>query len=260
MHPPTKARERILLIGPWGAGKSTAWRRVWDHQHSESEALRMPGKLYVVDTDRAAFHVCPEIDEGDVREVYEWPEYMAAVNGFTDLATQDDWLVVDRIDPAYKETQSNYIREVYGKTEAEFYKQWKVRSHGENTGTPLADAFGSNWQVIGKDYHEFITKVMRWPGHVLACAAAEPIKRPDRDGKGGDDATIIDAFGRFGVKPAGQRMLGFQFLSVILMNPKSNNDYVMTAMKQINRPPVLNVPVKDFVMDYLVQVAGWELK
>lgn len=222
--------------------------------------MKMPGRLFVLDTDRAAFHICPEIDEDCVREAYEWPEYMEAINHFTDLAQPDDFLVVDRIDPAYTETQSNYIREVYGKSAAEFYKQWKIKSEGDATGTPLADAFGSNWQVIGKDYHEFITKVLRWPGHVIACCAGEPVRQPDRNNKGGDAPEIRDAFGRFGVKPAGQKMLGFQFLSVILMNPKSNNQYSMTAMKQINRPPVLDVPVKDFVMDYLVNVAGWRLK
>lgn len=261
MKPPSRAREHILATGPFGGGKSTIWRKVWDHQHSESAALKIPGTMYVIDTDMAAWHICPDISEECVREVQDWPEYMEAIEHFRPLATRDDWLVIDRIDPAYKAAQKQYVQQTFGKDFADFFQQWKMDSSGEAKGNPLADGYGSNWQVINAMYDSFMLEnVLRWPGHVIACAAAEPIKMPDKNGQNGDPQMIIDAFGRFGVKPAGQKMLGFQFTTVMKMTPKRDGTYTMTAMKQINRPPVLDVKVDDFVMDYLVQVAGWKLE
>ena len=241
-----------MLIGPWGAGKSTAWAKINDWlRRTES-----PGKLYVVDTDRAAARVAPDLPDDQVREVYEWDEYLEAVTHFRSIATPDDFLVVDLISKAWDEVQAYYVEEAFGKKASSFFLEAKK---GGQDGSPLSGAYGSNWQVINKLYNDFITPVFRFPGHVLACSPADPVSQPDRQGKGGDSAEILDAFGRFGVKPAGQKMLGFQFLTVLLMNAPRQGHYTYTTIKDVNRPAQQNHPVTDFVMDYLKEVAGWSL-
>jgi hypothetical protein len=254
LEPPSRARERILLIGPWGAGKSTAWATIYDWlRRTES-----PGKLYLIDTDRAVDRVCPSLPESQFADVHEWPEYLTAIDRFIELATRDDWLVIDLIDKAWSAVQNHFIHEAFGKNAASYFMEWKKGD--SKAGNALADGFGANWQVINKMYDEFMQeKVLRWPGHILACSPADPVKLPDRKGEGGDEKEILDAFGRYGVKPAGQKKLGFQFLSVILLNPKANETWAFSSMKDVKRERPQNQPLTDFVMDYLVGVAKWTL-
>lgn len=241
-----------MLIGPWGTGKSTAWSSVNDWlRRTGSES-----KLYVVDTDRAAARVAPDLPDDQVREVFEFSDYLSAIEHFRSIATVDDFLVVDLISKAWEEVQNDYINQAFGKRASDFFLE--ARKAG-NDGSPLAGSYGSNWQVINKMYNDFITPVFRWPGHVIACSPAEPVSQPDRQGKGGDDPQILDAFGRFGVKPGGQKMLGFQFLTVLNMSCRRQGDYRYTTIKDVKREVQTDQPVTDFVMDYLVGVAKWTL-
>lgn len=241
-----------MLIGSWGTGKSTAWATVNDW-------IRRTGsdrKLYVVDTDRAAARVAPDLPDDQVREVFDFPQYVEAVEHFSSVGTADDFLVVDLVSKAWDEVQSHYINEAFGKRASDFFLE--AKKSGAD-GSPLAGSYGSNWQVINKMYGDFITPVFRWPGHVIACSPSESVAQPDRQGKGGDSAQILDTFGRFGVKPGGQKMLGFQFMTVLNMSCRRQGDYRYTTIKDVRREVQTDKAVGDFVMDYLVEVAGWTL-
>lgn len=257
LQPPNRSRERVLLIGPWGAGKSTAWGVTWEWMKRTGADY----KMYVIDTDRAADRVAPDLPLEQVADVWHWEEYISAIDKFSAVATRDDILVVDLIDKAWAAVQDDYIEQVFSKGAATFFLEWKKSAA---KGNPLSDAYGTNWQVINRRYGEFIDKVIHWPGHIIACSPAEPVAQPNRDGSGGDGKDILEAFGRFGVKPAGQKRIGFQFLTVQLMIPKGNDSWSFTTMKDVGlgtmkREKPVNQPLKDWVMDYLVGIAGWTL-
>lgn len=257
LHPPTRIRERVLCIGPWGAGKSTAWGMTWQWlQRTKSDA-----KMFVIDTDMNAARVAPDLPEENVADVWSYNEHIEAITRFRKVGTKNDWLVVDLADRSWQAAQDHYIEEAFGKNAATYFLDWKKNAAGKG-GSALSDAFGSNWQVINRLYNEFIFGVIRWPGHIIACAPAEPVTLPDRKGEGGDDKDVLDAFGRYGVKPAGQKRLGFQFPTVLLMNPKGQEQWAFSSMKDVGlgeakRERPQNKPLKDFVVQYLMEVAGW---
>ena len=95
-------------------------------------------------------------------------------------------------------------------------------------------------------------------GHVLCAAPAEAVVQPDRQGKGGDDKDTLNLYGAYGAKPAGQKSLGFQFLTVLLAQPRGRDKWAMSTIKDVNRERMTDKQVVDFVSDYLIPIAGWK--
>lgn len=252
------SRERILLLGAFGSGKSYAWCSVaaWLRR------TKSPGRVFVVDTDHAADRLSEGYDDffSNVvaEDVWGYKEVRAALDKFKKAKpTKEDWLVVDLADKLWQYAQDFYIEEKFGKDAASYYLEEKKAGV---SGNPLSqEAYGANWQIINQQYNSLMTDIQRWPGHVMFCTKASPVQEPNQQGKGGDDKETRQAYGRYGVKPDGQKALGFQFFSVIWMIPKGKEEWVFTTIKDLNRERPQNQPIKDFVMDYLVKVAGWSL-
>lgn len=244
------ARERILMIGSWGTGKSEAWCSIakWLDQ------TKAEGQLYVLDTDNAVDRLIegqPWADRIIPFDLFEWDDYIKAITEARSKGKRDDWLVVDMVDKAWEEVQNFYIQEAFGKDAASFFLQWKTDN---GKGSPLAGEYGANWQVINKLYSSFIGKVARFPGHVLACAPVDQVNREQEKSK-----EILDTYGRFGVKPRGQKALGHQFHTILLALSKGKSGYAYTTIKDRKRTELSNEDVVDFVTSYLVKVAGWKL-
>lgn len=248
------ARERILLMGSFGSGKSNAWCTVaaWLRR------TKSPAKVYVVDTDHAVDRLSEGYDgffDNVVHaDVWDYEETDKALDKFKKAKpTKEDWLVVDLANKLWQFAQNYYIDETFGKDAATYYLEFK-KAGGK--GNPLSqEAFGANWQVINYQYDALMQKVQRWPGHVLFCVPAEPTST----GAGGDDKDTIAMYGKHGVKPAGQKALGFQFFTVIWMIPKGNEKWEFSTIKDLNRERPQKQPISDFVMDYLVKIGGWTL-
>lgn len=253
------ARERILLIGSFGAGKSNAWCTIaaWLRR------TKSPAKVYVIDTDHAADRLSEGYEDfynNVVAEnVWDYNEVLGGLRRFHKAKpTKEDWLVVDLADKLWKMSQEHYIDEAFGKDAASFFLEYKK---GGGAGHALSGEYGTNWQIVNQLYNTLMTLCQRWPGHVMFCTPADPVERPDaKTGKGGDDKETVAMYGKFSVKPAGQKALGFQFFTVIWMIPKGNESWAMTSIKDLNRDRPQNQPIKDFVMDYLVKIGGWTLE
>lgn len=244
LHTDNRSRERILMLGSWGTGKSEAWCSI---------AKWTPGKIFVLDTDNAI----DRLVEGQAWEdkvhgydLVSWEDYTSSMEDAMKLATRDDWLVIDMVDKAWEEVQNYYIQQAFGKDAATFFLQWKTDA---GKGSPLAGEYGANWQVINKLYSGFIGKVARFPGHVLACTPVDSINRDQEKSK-----EVLDTYGRFGCKPRGQKALGHQFHTLLLAGHKGN-DYIYTTIKDRKRTELKGEVVTDFVTSYLVKVAGWKL-
>lgn len=255
---PTRARERILLMGSFGSGKSNAWCTVaaWLRR------TKSTGRVFVVDTDHAADRLAEGYDDffnNVVAEsVWDYPEAKAAIAKFRKSdPTSEDWLVVDLADKLWQYSQDYYIAEIFGKDAATYYMD--AAREGVQ-GNPLSqEAYGVNWQRINQQYFSLMNDIQRWPGHILFCTPASPVQRANAQGKGGDDKDTVQIFGRYSVKPDGQKQLGFQFFTILWMIPHGNEEWRFTSVKDLNRERPQNAPMKDFVMDYLVGIAGWTL-
>jgi hypothetical protein len=250
------APERILSMGMWGAGKTHAWTTLskWYRE------TNTPGIFHVLDSDNTSLRSLDNTgnwEENVVRaDVSEWTDLTGWTDKYTETAVTGDWLVIDSIDAAWSLVQDYYISEQFGQDSADFFL---AARKANQSGHPLASDYGSNWQVINRLYQRWIMKVIRWPGHVYAATPAQQVTQPNQSGKGGDSKDIRDAFGRYGMRPAGQKNLGFQFHTVLLMASPSKDQYTVTSVKDRSRELLVNQPVSDFTIQYLCGTAGWEL-
>lgn len=256
---PGRARERMLLMGGFGCGKSQAWCTV----ASWMRRTKSDAKVYVVDTDHSADRLSEGYGEEFwqnivVEDVWDYEEVKAALEKFKAAnPTREDWLVVDLADKMWSWSQDYYISEMFGKNAVTFYTEAKQAG---TRGHALAGENGTNWQLINMHYGALMELIQRWPGHVMLCTPAEPVEQPNAAGKGGDDKDVRSLFGRAGVRPKGQKALGFQSHTVLWMIDSSDRKekrWSFTTIKDLHREHALNEPMKDFVLDYLVGRAGW---
>lgn len=265
LHPTNPSRERILGYGPWGSGKSFMWIKLAQWLlRSKSES-----QLYIAGTHGALERDLEGWDHPNVvaEEVTEHTEIVSLIKDeYRVKATRDDWLVVDMIDAPWAWAQDAYALSVMGKGMTEWLIDTKISNMNKNSGEKkdtIAGAHGENWGMINLLYREFITlATIKWPGHVLALTADTEIRTPNRAGEGGDDKQIREIFGRIGRRPEGQKMLGYQFHTVLFL-PEAGK--VVTAKEKIPVPGGEGMRVKlsgdfnDFVVDYLMGVARWKL-
>ena len=245
-------RERILLMGGWGTGKSTAAVNIITMaRKTQSDAV-----MYVVDTTYEAERNFDGIEGVKIGTVESWKDYMATIKKFRQEARKQDWLVVDRMDVVWDAAQAGYSEEAFGKEIDEWFVQF--RKDG-GAGHAFSGDYGTHWGTIKRMYGAFVTELMRWPGHVLVTAKAEHVMEPSRDGKGGDSQEIRGLYGKYGVRPGGEKNLGFSFHTTLWLNEPKRGEWQFTTIRDRNREQVSNKKMEGFVVSYLVQVAGWKL-
>jgi AAA domain len=245
-------RERVLLMGGWGVGKSNAAVSVAQYlRKTGSDAL-----VYVIDTTYEAERNFIDCDNVRIYQVEEWDEYMKAVKDIREQSRPQDWLVIDRVDVVWEKAQSGYSEKVFGKEIDEWFIEYR-KDNG--AGHAFSGDYGANWVIIKRMHAAFMTEVMRFKGNVIAASTAVPVSEPSRDGKGGDSKEVRAEFGKFGVRPGGEKNLGFMFHTVLLLAEPQPGTWVYTTIRDRNREQKKGQPMKDFVVSYLIGVAGWKL-
>jgi DNA polymerase III delta prime subunit len=248
-------REKLMLMGPPGTGKTSAWLNIakWAH------ATGSPSKFYVLDTDNAldAFlepgGQYADLDwrkGGNVewQHTYEWEEYDAALKVFQPKLTHDDWLIVDFISPAWDAVQGYYVAEVFKSGIDDYFLNARKLAKG---GNPL-DGW-TDWSVINRLYKKWMNELLhRTPGHKFFTAEVEGLR--DTDDKG-----IKATYGAYGVRPRGQKQLGHQTHTTLLCAVDRSGDRVITTIKDRERLTLERKVFKEFAVDYLATVAGWQL-
>lgn len=253
LSPPGPRRERILLYGQPGAGKSYAWTQVAEWLHKTQGV----GKLWVIDTDLAWDAMRPVDghldDRVNVYPIYEWDDYKPAVTEIREKAGKDDWFVIDLADVVWDAAQEGWSQKVEGEDIDEFFLRHQI------AGSSPGGDYGSNWVQIKRMYRGAgINLISRFRGHVLCCASASVVRAKDKSGKFGDDAEIVDKYGKLGWKPNGQDKLAHLFHTEILMSD-SPSGYRMSTAKDRGRDKMNGEKVSsDFVTAYLIGRAGWK--
>lgn len=263
----TGARERILLMGGPGAGKTRAY-------HSLAQWFRRtssPGRLFILDTDKSFVRmvegfggveaytnsvVYPPIqwvDDAPLQPEMLWPEYLTGMRESKQYGTVHDVLCVDMVSWPWPAVQDWYTNQVFGKTKAQYFLEArKAMGNDSKGGLPaFKTAYGADWQVINAEYAESVNVILNFPGHVIACASMSAVDRKN------DDATTLNVFGRYGFKPEGQKNTAHLFHSVIALEQGAYSGWTMTTVKDREREQMAKVPVNDFVVDYLVKRGGW---
>ena len=276
-----RARERIMLYGPMGVGKTKAAIDI---------ARRMAGTdntMYVIDAENAWERMAPqeligteifttgEQEEGGgplhIAHVRGWEQQSKALDYALTNARRNDWMVLDSASVLWDDILKSYIKKVHGDDLPEFLVQHRLeqvranakkREKGEReTNTAGQDATLVEWNFINPLWHRTVTEPLTWAGcHVLVLAEAGELRSDGRDSK-----QIKTLFSDAGHKPRTQKGLGFAMSTVLFMDKTEVGDYKMLTVKDRedsrgDRAAFERDPWSDFVMDYLKGVAGWKMQ
>jgi hypothetical protein len=251
-------RERIIVMGGYGSGKSKAWCEVgaWYRR------TNTPGKLYVIDTDNGAAEVSLDAydnwEENTIVEVaWDFNEYTSAARKFREVGTKDDWLIVDMYDKVWDKAQAEYSRRVHGTEIDDWFIQYRA---DHDSGHPFSGDWGVHWTAINRLYQErWMSEVLRWPGHILVCTKAKDVQQPNKDGKGGDKPELRALMGKFPIKPGGQNDTAFSFHTILWLFEKQQGNWGVTTIRDREREQLTYQKLTNFVGDYLMGVAGWTI-
>lgn len=251
LHPSETARtkERILLIGPYGGGKSHAWAKL-----REWYALTdTPGHFHILSTeyemaDRTAEGFTDFDTNATIYETTDYPSLLAASEAIERVAAPEDWLVVDSIGNPHQWSRDVWFHREMGMSYKEFLA----------TGKKMAEVPSHGWGEMTGLYKDWLDPyVIRFKGHKLATAQAATV---NTQGSWADSPAIQKMYGRVGVKPEGHKELGYVFHTVLFATQRGRDDWRLTTIDDPSRTHLADEPcVPDFVSSYLINVAGWSV-
>lgn len=261
LHPPSSRRERILVFGEAGSGKSSTWVSIADWL----ERTRSKDKVYALDTDAAWEGMRPEdgsldarvlVSNLDAQEFDPWRPEARRVRG---LVSRDDWVVLDMAMKAWRAPQDAYWKAKQGESFADAFAAAVI---ADDLGE-LSGHHGTNWGAINKLYADFMDVVLSMPCHVL-CVTGTKQLQTEREGKTVRVKAGDKEWEGIGKKPSGQGELSHAFHTIIYCQEKKLGEtWTYTTVKErgpIGRPKreyLKGEHVQDFVTTYLIKVAKW---
>jgi hypothetical protein len=242
-------RERILVLGGPGSGKTFGWLKL-------AARYRQSG-FYVIDSEvggERSLQEFPDLDNVHIYPVADWSEYRAAQKEVVAKAGEGDWIVLDMADKAWSAVQRYYISEVFGGEMGEYFLAARVKLKKDAkslfAGRDAALKGWTDWPVVNRLYEDFIFPlVYRSKAHLYMATSGQPVS--EEDGR-----EVRELYGPYGLRPAGQKQLAYQPDTVLLL-AHAKDGYYMTTIKDrggrqyFDRQKLLNFPVQ------YGKVAGW---
>lgn len=248
--PTLATRERILLIGGPGAGKSYACFDV------ARRVLEAGADVHVVDNDQSIERLV-ELEGGDmnvdrlhVTDVFpeDWEPLVAAVHDASNNATRDDLLVIDSMTPTWPAAQEFFTDQIFDKGLDEYFLDAR-----KSLKAGKLDTFDGwrDWSVINKIYSRLYRAINRFPGHVMLTAEADPI---------GSDAPkeLRMILGTMRVKPRGQKHLAYRVNTLVQLAVERDGTRSMLVGKDRGRDTDTEPEeIHSFFRSYMVGRAEW---
>jgi hypothetical protein len=259
LQTPHGFRERLLIYGEGGVGKTTACLSV---------ARQMAtGHMFVVDNDDSyAWQRALETDYRDcidrvtVRESNpRWEDATTAIAEMIDKgSTRDDvrdcWLVIDSASPLWDAVQRFTTEAITGTDRAAFLAELRASAaDASEMSKQLMDQVP--WHIVKSEYAERVNiPVRQWPGHLILTAET---KRPGR----GDlqKPELASWYQHLGAMPAGETRIHYVTSSTLYLSKPTRGQYRVTTVKDRNRNEVEGLDIDDFAVSYLRDIAGWKV-
>lgn len=253
LHSKLVSRERILVFGGAGTGKSTAWlqiaRRCPTSTFFAIESDRSDGIARFLETEFTDLGLTQ--DGGNIRlfTVDEWPEWVNAMQTAKKEGKRDDWLIPDLIGQSWESIQEFFTEKAYKMDFDAFLLEHRLKA-GKKAGNALDG--DKDWGVINPMYRANISNIIskKFPGHVFAAAGVT--KLGERD-----DKALKDAFGVYGVRPVGQKHMPHLFHTQILMTKRRVGEWYATTCRDNGRPEMEGQRIENFANEYLMKIGGW---
>lgn len=246
MIPPDNlpGRERILLIGGQGAGKTRAVL--------STVAAFPDSTFYVLDSDEA-FPPRPNVR---LYQCHRWEDWRSAAHEVAAAVQPGDWVVCDRISAPWDLLPDWAIEQVYGVDPTTYRREFiaKLRGDGKKgVGNPVLDLYQP---LINPEWAAFWKDIFRHRGHVLFTAGAKEVAE-----RWADDEVRNLYTG--GIRPDTQRSVGFHMDAILLLDQHRPQRWRITTVRERTdlRPRrwMDHEALNDFAQDYLVGVAGWQV-
>lgn len=277
-RPPILPRERILVLGVGGVGKSKITldiaRKcphdtffVWDNDFSTERllstshsdiTLRAPVAVPDPSLGQAWGNVI--VRTGDPEDWIELLDWMDLVKQYN---RPDDWITIDSASPTWPAVQGWFTEQVHGSDISDYFLEVrqakKAQADARKTRDTSEDAKNltpfegwMDWPVINKQYNKFYRKILNIGCHWILTA------EQDKIGGEKEDKEIKGLFGSYGVKPKGQKALGHRPSTVLLLTKSRTGSWAMTTIKDRGREEFQDQKWGDFVVDYLGPM-GWKM-
>lgn len=254
-------RERIIVMGLTGSGKSYQWLKM-------AEKLLPTGSVFrCLDTDDAITymletqfpHLLPR-NGGNVHVqlATDWNELKEGSKFlFTPDIKDDDWAIVDMADAPWENVQKYFTSEVFKEDIGEYFLQVRkeIQASKKKVSSVAREALAgwTDWAVINKLYSDWITPIVyRLKCHLYMATKTQRLG--DRD-----DPDIKELYSERGVRPSGQKHLGHQAHTILLLIPGKGKWYITTVKDRAGRPYFEKTLLSDLHLQYLVAKAGWPL-
>jgi len=242
-------RERILVIGGPGSGKTYGWLKLASHFRQ--------AHFYVIDSEiggERSLQEFPDLNNVHIYPVADWPEYRRAQKEIMDKAGEGDWVVIDMVDKAWSAVQRYYIGEIFDQEMGEYFLEArkKVKKDAKSlfAGRDAALKGWTDWPVVNRLYEDFIFPlVYRSPAHLYMATAAQAVSEED-------EREIRELYGPYGVRPAGQKSLPYQPDTVLLLAHAKDGYYITTIKDRGGRKYLDRQKLHNLAVQY-GKVAGW---
>ena len=236
-------QERIMVYGGTGSGKSTGWLTLARQQPENT--------FYCVDTDKSSLRLLNTefkdvLEKGNVKVLHcrTWESCKQTLESLIPTIKENDWLIIDKIDPLWSFLQNWYTLKVFNKNIDEYFLQLRKSVGG---GSKLESFKGwTDWAVINSTYQSLIDPVMYDYDYNIYITA----KSKDYDPKGElEDAELKESFSVVGYQPEGEKRNADRCHTILFLNHDSFG-YYMTTVKDRGRQQVKEYAFTNFAETY----------
>ena len=242
-------RERILVIGGPGSGKTLGWIKLANYLKS--------AQIYVIDTEIGAersLQEAPGLTNVHVYPVVEWPEYRKAQREAVEKAGEGDWIVLDMADKAWTAVQRYFIGEIFDQEMGDYFlearKKMKKDSKSLFAGRDAALKGWTDWPTINRLYDDFMLPlVYRSAANLYMVSSGQGVSEDD-------DKEIQDLYGPYRLRPAGQKNLAHQPDTVLLFSHTKDGYFMSTIKDRGGRRYMDKEPLHNFALQYGRMIAG----